>query len=70
MQPIHLAGEMAVWSEEKWSAFERALQRRLHDERRRRARLAIRSSRVQALLLEATAWGFFIAAIVRVVFYR
>jgi hypothetical protein len=65
MSPIHLAGEMAVWNEESWVAFEDDLQRQLHAER-----LAVRRARMQALLLEAAIWGAFAAAIVLVPFYR
>jgi hypothetical protein len=65
MSSIHLAGEMAVWSEESWAAFEGNLQRRLRAER-----LAVRRRRVQALLMEAAIWGVFAAAIVLVPFYR
>ncbi|HUL64494.1 MAG TPA: hypothetical protein VLW55_07740 [Burkholderiaceae bacterium] len=65
MSPIHLAGEMAVWSEESWAAFEGDLQRRLRAER-----LAVRRQRVQALLMEVAIWGVFAAAIVLVPFYR
>lgn len=35
MTPIHRAGEMAVWSEERWAAFETDLQRELRRERQR-----------------------------------
>jgi hypothetical protein len=65
MSPIHLAGEMAVWSEESWAAFEGDLQRRLRAER-----LAVRRQRVQALLMQMALWGVFVAAIVLVSFSR
>ena len=65
MSPIHLAGEMAVWNEETWVAFEGDLQRRLRAER-----LAVRRARMQALLMEASIWGAVAAAIVLALFYR
>jgi hypothetical protein len=57
MPLIHLAGEMAVWSEENWAAFEGGLQRQLRAERRRRA-----GSTSQ----ETAAWGVFALAILLV----
>lgn len=39
MTPIHRAGEMAVWSEERWAAFETDLQRELRRERQRLQRM-------------------------------
>ena len=59
MPPIYLAGEMAVWSEEKWAAFEGDLQRQLRSERRRLARLALRRQRVRSLMQQTAAWGVF-----------
>jgi hypothetical protein len=56
MQPIHLAGEMAVWSEEKWAAFEGNLQRQLRNERRRLSRLAVQRDRT-TMLKESAAWS-------------
>ena len=64
MSPIHLAGEMAVWNEETWVAFEGDLQRRLRAER-----LAVRRARTQARLMQIAIWGAFAAAIVLVPFY-
>lgn len=69
MPPIHLAGEMAVWSEEKWAAFEGTLQRQLRTERRRLERLAVRRQRARAWLQETAAWGFFAAALLLLMFY-
>jgi hypothetical protein len=65
MSPIHLAGEMAVWSEDSWAAFEGDLQRRLRAER-----LALRRQRMQALLVEVAIWGGFTAAILLIPFSR
>ncbi len=69
MTPIHLAGEMAVWSEDKWAAFEGELQSQLRAERRRLDRLRAKRQRPQSAWLRATAWGFFSAAILLVLFY-
>jgi len=69
MPPIHLAGEMAVWSEEKWAAFEGDLQRQLRGERRRLARLALRRQRVRSLMHETALWGAFGAALLLVLLY-
>ena len=57
MPPIHLAGEMAVWSEESWAAFEGGLQRQLRAERRLRAGSTSK---------ETAAWGMFALAILLV----
>ena len=59
MPPIHHAGEMAVWCEENWAAFETDLRRqriaarklRLGSQRRMRSKLSL-----------ASAWGVFVAA--------
>ena len=56
MTPIHLAGEMAVWSEEHWAAFEGHGKRRLQG-KQQRERLALRRERVRSLLTEAAVWG-------------
>ena len=64
MPPIHVAGEMAVWNEEKWAAFETELQRQMQAERRRLygAHTARRGKR--DWLMETAAWGFFAASVV------
>lgn len=69
MTPIHLAGEMAVWSEDKWAAFEGELQSQLRAERRRLDRLRAKRQSPQSAWLRATVWGFFSAAILLVLFY-
>jgi hypothetical protein len=69
MPPIHLAGEMAVWSEEKWAAFEGDLQRQMRAERRRLNRLAARRQRARSFLTETAAWSFFAAALLLVLLY-
>jgi hypothetical protein len=69
MAPIHLAGEMAVWSEDKWADFEGELQRQLRAERRRLEQLAARRERPQSILLGSAAWALFTAAILLVLFY-
>jgi hypothetical protein len=69
MPPIHLAGEMAVWSEEKWAAFEGGLQRQLRAERRRLERLALQRRRTHSFLREAAVWGLFGAALLLVLLY-
>ena len=62
MALIHQAGEMAVWSEEQWAAFEGAGPRRLWSARRR-ARLAQRRERVKALMIEALAWTLLVGSV-------
>jgi len=69
MPPIHLAGEMAVWSEEKWAAFEGDLQRRLRGERRRLERLATRRQRVRSLMQGTAVWGAFGVALLLLLVY-
>ena len=69
MPPIHLAGEMAVWSEEKWAAFEGDLQREMRAERRRLQRLSDRRQRAKSLLAETASWGFFAATIALLLLY-
>jgi hypothetical protein len=71
MTPIHLAGEMAVWSEDKWAAFEGELQSQLRAERRRLERLAAkrRSARQQATVLHTVAWTLLSAAILVALFH-
>jgi hypothetical protein len=69
MPPIHLAGEMAVWSEEKWAAFEGDLQRQMRAERRRLQRLSDRRQRAKSWLAETAAWGFFAATILLLLLY-
>lgn len=69
MQPIHLAGEMAVWSEEKWAAFEGDLQRRLRSERRRLERQAEGRQRGHFLLKETAAWSVFAVTLLVILFY-
>jgi hypothetical protein len=69
MPPIYLAGEMAVWSEEKWAAFEGDLQRQLRGERRRLARLALRRQRVRSLMQQTAAWGVFGATVLLLLLY-
>ena len=54
MTPIHLAGEMAVWSEDKWAAFEGELQSQLRAERRRLERL---SAKRQQKMKELGGWA-------------
>ncbi|MCX8005205.1 MAG: hypothetical protein N2688_09650 [Burkholderiaceae bacterium] len=53
-------GEMAVWSEERWAAFERDLARELRQERRRLGRK--RRGRERRLPLWAAAAGIGLAA--------
>jgi hypothetical protein len=69
MTPIHLAGEMAVWSEDKWAAFEGELQSQLRAEWRRLERLQARRRRPQATWLRAAAWGLLSATVLLVLFY-
>jgi hypothetical protein len=69
MPPIHLAGEMAVWSEEKWAAFEGDLQRQVRAERRRLARSAARRRRARSMLTEAVAWSLFAGSVLLVLLY-
>jgi hypothetical protein len=66
MPPIHLAGEMAVWSEEEWAAFEGTLQRQLQ---RQLERVAVRRQRVRAWLQETAAWGLFAATLLLLMFF-
>ena len=67
MSPIHLAGEMAVWSEEQWAAFEGHGQRRPRAERRR-ARLALRRARARSLLIETAVWGCLATSVLLLLF--
>jgi len=69
MPPIHVAGEMAVWNEEKWAAFEGDLQRQFNAERRRLQKVAARRQRARSLLSETAAWGFFAATILLLLLY-
>lgn len=69
MTPIHLAGEMAVWSEDKWAAFEGELQSQLRAERRRLEQLAAKRRRPQATLMQSAAWALLTAAVLLVLFY-
>ena len=69
MPPIHLAGEMAVWSEEKWAAFEGDLQRQLRGERRRLERLAMRRQRVRSLMQGTALLGAFGVALLLLLVY-
>ena len=69
MPPIHVAGEMAVWSEEKWAAFEGDLQRNLRTERRRLARLAMQGQRTRSIVREAASWALFAAALLLIALY-
>ena len=69
MGPIHLAGEMAVWSEEKWAAFEGDLQRQLRAERRRIARIARRRERAQFIIKQTAVWSVFAATLLLALFY-
>lgn len=61
MRPIHRDGEMAVWSEERWAAFESELQRELRRERQRLRRksgaTAARAPHVRRALAAAGALG-------------
>lgn len=69
MTPIHLAGEMAVWSEDKWAAFEGELQSQLRAERRRLEQLASERRRPRSTLLQSATWALFSAAVLVVLFY-
>jgi hypothetical protein len=69
MTPIHVAGEMAVWSEDKWAAFEGELQSQLRAERRRLDRLAAKRQRPQSTLVQSASWALFTAAVLFVLFY-
>ena len=71
MTPIHLAGEMAVWSEEKWAAFESELQSQLRAERRRLERVAAkrRNRGPRSTLLQTVAWTLLSAAIFVALFH-
>lgn len=67
MTPIDRAGEMAVWSEERWTAFETDLQRELRRERQRLRRelrsSAARPPRVWPPLAAAVALGCAVLAL-------
>lgn len=69
MPPIHLAGEMAVWSEDKWAAFEGELQSQLRAERRRLQRLQAQREPQRPAWIRATAWGLATAALLLVLLY-
>ncbi|HYS13294.1 MAG TPA: hypothetical protein VEN28_08285 [Burkholderiaceae bacterium] len=69
MPPIHVAGEMAVWSEEKWAAFEGDLQRKFSAERRRLQKVAARRQRARSLLSETAAWCLFAATLLLILLY-
>jgi hypothetical protein len=70
MAPIHVAGEMAVWSEEKWADFEGDLQRQFRAERRRLDRLArARRQAANRLLWQTASWGMFVAAVLLALLY-
>ena len=70
MPPIYLAGEMAVWSEEKWAAFECDLQRRLRVERRRMQQAMQRRQRTRSIIKGTAAWGFVAAAVLLAFLYQ
>ena len=69
MGPIHLAGEMAVWSEEQWAAFEGDLQRQLRAERRRIARIARRRERAQFIIKQTAVWSVLAVTLLLALFY-
>jgi hypothetical protein len=69
MSPIHLAGEMAVWSEEKWAAFEGDLQRQLRTERRRLGRLVLRRRYFKSWMTRAATWCLLAGTLLLVMFY-
>jgi len=60
---------MAVWSEDRWAAFEGDLQRQMRAERRRLDRLARRRVRATAALKQVAAWTLFAATLLLVLFY-
>lgn len=68
MSQIHTQGEMAVWSEDKWAAFEGELQSQLRAERRRLNRLAAKRQRRPGPL-KLASWMLASAALVVVLFY-
>ncbi|HTT11859.1 MAG TPA: hypothetical protein VMG60_13275 [Burkholderiaceae bacterium] len=63
MSLIHLAGEMAVWSEEQWAAYEGKAPRPLWMERQRE-RLARRREHARSLLVETFAWTLLVTSVV------
>ena len=69
MAPIHVTGEMAVWSEDKWAAFEGDLQRQMRAERRRLQRLARGRDRSKAVAKQTFAWAMFAATLALVLLY-
>lgn len=69
MTPIHLAGEMAVWSEDKWAAFEGELQSQLRAERRRLDQMATQRERPRSKLVHAATWALLSATVLVVFFY-
>jgi len=69
MTPIHVTGEMAVWNEDKWAAFEGDLQRQVRAERRRLDGLSRGRQRTTAVLKQAAAWTLFAATLALVLLY-
>jgi hypothetical protein len=69
MTPIHVAGEMAVWSEDKWAAFESELQGQLRAERRRLERLATRPNQRRGTMLHVMGWTLLSATLLLALFY-
>lgn len=68
MSQIHTQGEMAVWSEDKWAAFEGELQSELRAERRRLKRLAAKRQRRPGPV-KLAGWMLLSAALVIAVFF-
>ncbi len=68
MSQIHTQGEMAVWSEDKWAAFEGELQSELRAERRRLRRLAAKRQRRPGPV-KLASWMLLSAALVIALLY-